>query len=129
MTYGRGRNEERLDPPAPIREGSQTLIRRSVPTASPLRGSGAGPKGTFCLPLTTSAVPADFAGFRRRRRGVGHGGKPKRRIGAPLDAASGQESQRSRPARPTTGAGTSRCVATYFPPLAAAKAAFLRKVR
>ena len=37
-----------------------------------------------------SAKRPDFDRFRRRRRGVGHGGQPKHRLGAPLSAASGQ---------------------------------------
>src|SRR4051794_32614417 len=74
----------------------------------------------ICLPLTRKmpckartiartrgqAVRPDFAGFRRGRRGVGHGGKPQLRLGAPLNAVSGQESQRSRAARPDHGCGT-----------------------
>ena len=34
MTHGRGRNEEQLDPPAPIREGSEMLAEfvSQVPT-------------------------------------------------------------------------------------------------
>ncbi len=40
--------------------------------------------------------------------------KPKPGLQAPLSAASGQESDRSRPARTTSGVRKSRCVATLL---------------